>query len=200
MSATRRQIGTGDVLAARELRTVAGAPVRLPDPDRLTHLQFRRHAACPVCNLHLRSIVHRHDDILAAGIREIVVFHSPAEELLSYQADLPFAVIADPGKRLYREFGVEAKPRALLDPRAWLPAVRGVIRVGWRAAATAHGGVLGLPADFLISPDNRVLARKYGTHANDQWTVDQLLDHAAAARGESSAGWSARSARTRRRR
>ena len=43
------------------------------------------------------------------------------------------------------------------------------------------GGHLGLPADFLIARDGRVLACKHGRHANDQWTVDELLAHAYSA-------------------
>ena len=39
------------------------------------------------------------------------------------------------------------------------------------------GGPFGLPADFLIAPDGRLAALKYGQHAYDQWTVDELLDH-----------------------
>jgi hypothetical protein len=34
---------------------------------------------------------------------------------------------------------------------------------------------LGLPADFLIASDGRVLACKYGAHAYDQWSVDEIL-------------------------
>jgi hypothetical protein len=40
------------------------------------------------------------------------------------------------------------------------------------------GGRLGLPADFLIDSDGRVLACERGTHANDQWSVDEVLAHA----------------------
>ena len=43
------------------------------------------------------------------------------------------------------------------------------------------GGRLGLPADFLIAPDGRISALKYGHHAFDQWTVEELLDHRARA-------------------
>src|SRR2546428_76560 len=107
---------------ARILTTIAGAEVPVPDPDRLIHLQFRRFAGCPVCSLHLRSIVARHREIAAAGIREVVVFHSSAAELHKYTADLPLDVIADPTRTLYREFGVESGRRALLDPRGW-PAI-----------------------------------------------------------------------------
>jgi hypothetical protein len=34
---------------------------------------------------------------------------------------------------------------------------------------------LGLPADFLVAADGHVLACKYGVHAYDQWSVDDLL-------------------------
>jgi hypothetical protein len=84
------------------------------------HLQFRRYAGCPFCNLHLRSIVQRHQELVAAGIREVVVFQSSSAELLAQQGDAPFAVIADPTRRLYAQFGVVSSPRAVLDPRAWL--------------------------------------------------------------------------------
>ncbi|MEU9441957.1 peroxiredoxin-like family protein [Streptomyces sp. NPDC048304] len=162
----------------------------MPDPDRLVHLQFRRFAGCPVCNLHLRSFVRRHAETEAAGVREVVVFHSPAEELRQHTAGLPFAVVADPDKRLYTEFGVESAPRALLDPRVWGPIVRAVLRSSWAIlrgrerppASRQQGGRLGLPADFLIATDGTVLAAKYGAHAYDQWEVAELLERADAVR------------------
>ena len=49
------------------------------------------------------------------------------------------------------------------------------------------GGQLGLPADFLLDPRGRVVAVKYGQHAGDQWSVGQLLEHAATIRGSSPA-------------
>jgi hypothetical protein len=172
---------------------ISGERFSIPDAQQLIHLQLRRFAGCPVCNLHLQSVARRHDSIAAAGIREVVVFHSSVEELLVHATDLPFAVVADPEKRLYAEFGLEAAPRAMLDPRAWVPIVWGVLLSLWaivrkRGRAPAinpQGGRYGLPADFLISRDGRVLARKYGAHAYDQWSVDELLALAREGRVES---------------
>ncbi|MEU2055258.1 peroxiredoxin-like family protein [Streptomyces bungoensis] len=177
----------GAVIGARDLTAVSGTRIAVPDGSRLTHLQFRRFAGCPICNLHLRSVVQRHAEITRAGIQEVVVFHSPAAELREYATDLPFAVIADPVKRLYAEFGVESSPRSLLHPRAWAPIARAVLRSTWAIlrgrerppSRRQPGGRLGLPADFLIAPDGRVLAAKYGEHAYDQWPVDELLALAA---------------------
>jgi peroxiredoxin len=182
----------GTVLTPRTLESLTGPPAALPNPERLVHLQFRRFAGCPVCNLHLHSVVQRHPEITAAGIEEIVVFHSPADELRTHVTGFPFTVVADPDKRLYREFGVESAPRALLDPRAWIPIVRAVLRGLWNLARgrehlparTPHGGRTGLPADFLIDPTGRVVAMKHGEHAYDQWSVDELLALAAAERTE----------------
>jgi len=173
-------------VSARSLTTLNG-PSALPNPGRLVHLQFRRFAGCPVCDMHLHAIARRHAEIVSAGIQEIAVFHSSDEELRPFTAELPFDVVADPRKALYKAFGVEASPRALLDPRAWLPIVRGVLRSAGRivqrkqpvTSLNAEGGKLGLPADFLIDSDGKILACKYGTYIYDQWSVDELL---AAAR------------------
>jgi peroxiredoxin len=173
-----------DHVPARELVNVHGARVRLPDPERLVHLQFRRFAGCPVCNLHLRSFVTRHAEVEAVGIREVVLFHTNVTDLRPHVADLPFDVVADPAKGLYREFGVESAPRALLHPKAWPWIVR-AIAAGLPDVLRKRkplpprqpeGGRLGLPADFLIAPDGRVLASHHGSHVYDQWSVDELLN------------------------
>ncbi|MET9467509.1 peroxiredoxin-like family protein [Streptomyces sp. NPDC006544] len=173
----------GSVVPARALAALGGEAVPVPDPGRMVHLQFRRFAGCPVCHLHLRSVVRRHAEIEAAGIREVVLFHSTAAELRPHTADFPFAVVADPEQRLYREFGVESSPRSLLHPRAWWPVLRAIARSAVAVARCRErlpdrrprGGRFGLPADLLIAPDGRVLAAKYGEHVYDQWSVDELL-------------------------
>ncbi|HEX3763270.1 MAG TPA: peroxiredoxin-like family protein [Kofleriaceae bacterium] len=183
---TRRSAGT--VLAPRALVSVTGEPIALPDPVQLTHLQFRRFAGCPICNLHLQRFRARHTELLGAGIREVVVFHSPPAELRAHAGQLPFAVIADPDRRLYAELGVEAGVRSLLDPRVWPTLVRAIARSTLAIlrgrerppSLVQRAGRLGLPADFLIDSDGRIVACKYGDHASDQWSVDQVLAASAA--------------------
>lgn len=178
------KLKAGDVVAARTLTAIDGAAVPLPDPARVVHLQFRRFAGCPICNVHLRSFARRLGEIEAAGVREVVVFHSTAAEMLRYEAELPFTTIGDPERRLYREFGVEAGPQALANIRAVLailrtigPVTMDLLRTGRLSAnLSPHGGRLGLPADILIAPDGRVIAAKYGEHADDQWSVDEVID------------------------
>jgi peroxiredoxin len=171
------QMNAGDVLNPHDLMTINNEPVRIPDGQRLVHLQFRRYAGCPVCNLHLRSFAARHDEIRAAGIREVVVFHSRAETMRPFQGQLPFAVVADPGRALYDEFGVGMmSPLVSLDPRSWRAAGRAISRAPSLRGASGRGEQhLGQPADFLIAADGRVLATRHGKRADDHWSVDDLL-------------------------
>jgi hypothetical protein len=77
------------------------------------------------------------------------------------------------------EFGVESSIRSILHPRAWRAAARGFQWRGLGGALAPRENHLGQPADFLIGTDGTVLARKYGAHADDQWSVDEVLELAA---------------------
>lgn len=171
----------GERFPARELPTLSGTGVVVPDPrGALVHLQLRRYAGCPICSFHLRSFARRHDELLAANVREVAVFHSSAAELRKVHTELPFDVVPDPDRRLYAELGVGTSARAVLDPRAWRAAARAVRAKASRdPRAGMADGSFGLPGDFLIAPDGRVLAFKRGVHADDQWSVDELLAHAS---------------------
>ena len=177
----------GDTFPTLELAATSGRRVTIPDPGGdYVHLQLRRFAGCPICNLHLRSIVSRHDEIRSHGIREVVVFHSTATELAKHEAEMPFPLIPDPERALYRRLGVERRLSSVLSQRALRAAMAGQAAALRKRSTTRGalgplkptGGRLGLPADFLIAPGGRITALKYGKHAYDQWTVDELLEHA----------------------
>jgi len=170
-----KKISVGDVIERRDIETIQSGRIQIPHLAQLTHLQFRRFAGCPMCNLHIHSFVQRNDELLTRGIQEVAVFHSSRKALLEHFAAAPFALIADPEKSLYAAFGVEASIHSILHPRSWLPAVQGLLRHGMSLPGRGES-TLGLPADFLIGKDGRVLACKYGSHAYDQWTVNELLE------------------------
>ena len=171
------QLTVGDVVRPVELTTIHGNSVRIPDSERRVHLQFRRYAGCPACNVYLRSIARGLGEILAAGICEVVVFHSKRETMLEFQGALPFAAIADPEKKLYAEFGVrKMSPLSAFDPRSWRAVYRALTRSPNLRGALGKGEEhMGLPADFLIGSDGVVLAAKYGAYVDDHWSVDNLL-------------------------
>ena len=120
---------------------------------------------------------------------------APVAELRGYKSLLPFVVVADPHKKQYRQFGVEARLRSIMHPRAMWTAFRGYADLMRHRNDPNSAGVgsgdgsthLGLPAGFIIDSDGTVVASHYGRHADDQWTVDQLLDiHRSIGREESS--------------
>src|SRR2546421_10726540 len=97
----------GDIFPSISLQSVTGEPIKLPDPNRLIHLQFRRFVDCPICNTHIAELRRRVRDIEAAGVKEVIVFHSSPKSIRSYQKNVPFMLVGDPKKVLYKNFGVE---------------------------------------------------------------------------------------------
>jgi len=163
----------GDMLLPKVMEAATGQAINLPDPKSLVHLQFRRFVDCPICNTHIAEFRKRAGEIKAAGIKEVIVFHSSRESIRAYQKDVPFLMVGDPKKSFYKDFGVETS-LSFLSFKAIRAAIRGLMH-GHFALRVAGGGPLGLPADFLIPPSGRIKAVKYGTHAYDQWSVDELL-------------------------
>ena len=152
--------------------SVTGESIKLPDPNRLVHLQLRRFVDCPICNTHIAELRGRAREIEAAGIKEVIVFHSSATSIRSYQKDVPFALVGDPKKTLYKKFSVGTS-LGFISLKALRAAMRGMAHghFGLRLS----GGPFGLPGDFLIAPSGQIKAAKYGTHAYDQWSVDELI-------------------------
>lgn len=183
MESTQAVVSVGNAPPVSVMTDLFGNDVSLIPETGWIHLQFLRFAGCPICNLHLRRFSDQQDELAAAGVREVLVFHSSADELKKYEADLPFTTIPDPAKRYYAVFGVETALHAVANPRVWGRALRGMAVDINRARklgapmppALPRNGELGLPADFLIGSDGVVAASKYGKHAGDQWEVDNVL-------------------------
>jgi peroxiredoxin len=160
----------GDMLPKSVMQAVTGEAISLPDAKRLVHLQFRRFVDCPICNTHIAELRRRARETEAAGIKEVIVFHSSPKSIRSYQKDVPFLMVGDPKKTIYKEFGVETS-LGFISLKAWEPRCA-VWRMVISPCDLPGGGPLGLPADFLIAPSGRINAVKYGA---DQWSVDELL-------------------------
>src|ERR1051326_8629267 len=134
----------GDVFPNLTLTTSQGKALTVPVPGaRFTHVQFRRWTGCPICNTHIAALRRNAHRI------------------------------ASPGKRYYRELGVEQSWAYAMHPRVLWAALKGM---GSRFNLAMTGGPTGLPAEFLIAADGLIKAVKYGRHAFDQWSVEELLE------------------------
>lgn len=163
----------GEQLPSLQFSTLQGDRVELPGTG-LVHLQFRRFAGCPVCNLHLQSFGRAQQRIRDAGVLTVAFFHSSAEQMMPYQGKLPFPCVPDADRRWYEYFGVERSLLAVAHPRVIGAALKGLVTAPSNPFV-GGGDQTGLPADFLLDPSNVILALRYGSHANDQWTVDEVL-------------------------
>ena len=173
MNSFNTRLEVGQVAPAFSMPSLEHGSIEMP-PRTLTHLQFRRFAGCPICSLHLRSFARRHDELEAAGVCEVAVFHSTAEALRRYHADLPFAIVPDPEKRLYALYGLEKGLAALLHPRAMWAGMKGMFSAP-NNPLDAGGGLIGLPGDFLIDSGGKIVHARYGSHADDHLEVDEVL-------------------------
>ncbi len=179
-----KKILSGEVIGKRTLVTTESRPVQVPDAKDLVHLQFRRFAGCPFCSVHLHSFVRRYDEITAAGIREVVVFRSTTASITAPSRQMCRSPLSPtPEDKLYAEFGVGSGLTRAAESAC---IADGVAQCHPHASTGLPGiplvgkGRAGAPRRFSDRTDGRVLACKYGSHADDQWSVDELL---ALARG-----------------
>jgi hypothetical protein len=112
-------------------------------------------------------------------VQTVAFFHSPADLMRPYQGDLPFPTVPDPDRRYYRQLGVERSLLAVAHPQVVWSALRGLVGAPSNPFA---GGTeqTGLPADFLVDPQGVIAGVHYGAHADDQWSIDEVLAIVAA--------------------
>ncbi|MGV8835897.1 peroxiredoxin-like family protein [Cellvibrio sp.] len=172
----------GSKINPRSLTDIYGNLVAIPDGKQFIHLQFRRFSGCPICNVHIGRLVARKVELDANNIKEVIVFYSENEKILENLSAIPFALIGDPKKKLYHEFGVEKSILSVLNPLSWPAAFWGVAKNIMRPLRFMPSGdesMFGLPADFLIDPNGLICELHYGTHAYDQWDFETLISKAS---------------------
>src|SRR5258706_15503981 len=167
------KLAVGDTVPVTTFTTFKGEIVSLENWNtRLVHLQFRRHAGCLICDLHLRSIMKREDELTNIGVSEIVFFHSNPEELKKHTSYHPFPCIADPTKTMYKKFGTE-EGKGIADSFTWHVAGALLSAVGSAmvdlvkgerqlAPLRPMGGRDQFPADLLVNKTWTVFPLKYG--------------------------------------
>ena len=105
---TMTKLAMGDIVPVTTFTTFKGETVSLVDVKMpLIHIQFRCYAGCPICNLHLCSIIKCKDKLTMLSVSEIVFFHSTPEELKEHTSYLPFPCVANLMKEFYKMFGME---------------------------------------------------------------------------------------------
>ncbi len=157
--------------------TLAGHQISLDTlRGKNVFLKFHRYSSCPVCNLHMGQYVKSSEDLTKAGITTVAVFHSPRSSLeKSLKAEVPFEVIADPDKQIFRLYEVEESWKGMFALKLWADYARAIAKGFLSKPFGNEGGDKGHPADFLIDGEGVIRYAHYGKHYADSLTVSDSL-------------------------
>lgn len=173
------KLSPGDAAPGFRLEDLHGNPVSLEQfRGRKLLLSFYRYASCPFCNLRVHRLSQQAPAWQARGLDLAAVFQSPRESILEHagREPRPFAILPDPARGLYRQYGVE---------RSWGAFLKASLQVGKMAEAARQGFLPGkmegdihrVPADFLIGEDGRVLVAYYGKDISDHLDEAVIEQH-----------------------
>ncbi|WP_264793253.1 redoxin domain-containing protein [Aureispira anguillae] len=154
-------------------------------------LVFLRHAWCPVCNYRTHELIGNYNALKEAGYEVVVVYESSKKSLLPYveDHDLPYFVIADPQRELYKAFKVEFSSEKMLKSRTNTKMLthykKGMELFGDRQYAKEKGEEKSsiIPADFIINKDRTLETVYYGEYIGDHLPVKELLEGAGSSSG-----------------
>lgn len=170
------KIAAGQAAPSWEAEDIHGNTIRLEDyRGKKMMLSFYRYASCPLCNLRVHELIVNDDELVQDGLYMVAVFQSPKDSILRYvgKQNVPFPIIADPGHRLYKQYGVEP---------SLLGFLRGGLNVAALAKATLKGFLPGrmegdktmVPADFLINKNGVVDKAYYGKDISDHMPLSDI--------------------------
>jgi thioredoxin-dependent peroxiredoxin len=172
------RLTTGDIAPSFEAVDLAGENFALDQPRRRrVLLSFLRYASCPMCLLRIDELVRAKARLETEDIDVVVVLHSPRKRILQHvRRELPFRVIPDADRRLYRLYRVETSwPRLLVSVLRPSFYARWIVAT-WRGylGGAVDGEFARLPADFLIAGDGTIMLAHYGSAVGDHVDLERL--------------------------
>lgn len=137
-------------------------------------LSFFRYASCPLCNLRVKQLNEIFPILKSKGLKILAFFESPKESTLKYvgKQDLPFTVIADPDRLIYKLYSVEKSILGYILGGLSFKMFK-ALRLGYKIRDIEGQRTL-LPADFLI--DNFTIKRAYySKRISDHLPIEELI-------------------------
>lgn len=143
--------------------------------DKPLLLAFFRYASCPLCNLRVYELIQNYES-LSQTLDIVAVFQSDQEKIKQYVGtqNVPFRILPDPEKKLYRLYGVENS--WLGFGKAWLNLAR-VFNAVFRHKfypGSMEGEIHRIPADFLIDTNNVIINAYYGKDIGDHLALTEI--------------------------
>lgn len=140
-------------------------------------LSFYRYASCPFCNLRIHELTQQQETWQKQGLGMVAVFQSPAQKIREYVGkELPFPVIADPARLLYKKYAVECSMLGVVRGMLFRSGRMGsAMRLGFKPGSI-EGEMGRLPADFLIGPEQTIIEACYGRDIGDHLSIERITE------------------------
>jgi peroxiredoxin len=167
---------TGDKAFLSKKKDLNGRTVSLSDfKGKKVLLSFLRTAACPFCNLRVHELIKRQERWKDQGLETIVVFASPASEILQYagKKNPPFTIIPDPEETLYRQYGIGHSLFGKIKAMTRLREIFYIMTHGFFNVKSLVEKTV-MPADFLLDEDGNIDRVYYGKDFGDHIPLEQI--------------------------
>jgi len=138
-------------------------------------LAFYRYASCPLCNLHINTIIQRFDEVQRAGLIFLPVFQSAPEEVRKYAGknELPFQIICDPQEKIYKRYNVGKSYGGFLSLNVMTKGMKAMMK--GHMPGKMEGEISRLPSEFIINENFEVIYRYDGKDIGDHPSLDIIL-------------------------
>lgn len=139
-------------------------------------LYFLRHLGCPLCKEKIAELKDSYSRFEEKKVKIIVVVQSTQKRIEQFgkKEGLPFPLVADRGRKLYKAFEV---PKGGL--KEFLPP--SVLKASLRATLKGHmhgrfeGNEFQVPAAFMVSPNGVIIYNHEGKDISDFGDTDEIL-------------------------
>lgn len=141
-------------------------------------IAFFRYASCPLCNLRVHELIENYGK-LKDNLEIVMIFQSPKEKIEQYvgKQNIPYRVIPDPARKLYRLYKVEYSWIAFF--KAWTIKIQNVFSALFKYKyfpGSVEGEIHRVPADFIIDIDGKILRAFYGKDIGDHLPLNEVIE------------------------
>lgn len=143
------------------------------------YLLFMRFAGCPVCNLHVHSLLKHADAFKEKNIEVVLVYESSISTMRTYLDDTayPFTFVADPQNALYDRYGIEKSwGKFLASLFKGLIAKVGAGEKLFKKKPKADGKLNRMEAEFLIDESGKIVIAHYASFLGDNVSIEKILN------------------------
>ncbi len=139
-------------------------------------IKFHRFSGCPVCQYQIHEVIERQQELNKADIETLIFIHSSQKNVKSNFKEVQgLHIIDDKQKDFYKLFDSKFSWKGLLSLKTWTVTFESIFKGFFPHLNKFEGGIFGIPSDFLLNQEGRIVDLNYGKHYGDSWSVSEVL-------------------------